>query len=75
MLPEFMNRYLTMLGRDNVSISKSESLGDGARERVLEKTAPLRAGDGVDDVVNVGLHEFALAKQAGLRVSPEESKR
>ena len=60
---------------DNASLSKSEK-EDGAftsdKEKALVRTP---SEDGGDAAGNVGLHEFALAKRAGLRVTREESRR
>ena len=60
---------------DSASLSKSEKedgapAGDDIKEKGLVQTASES-----EDGANVGLHEFALAKRAGLRVTREESRR
>ena len=60
---------------DNASLSQSEKEDGGFagdKEKALVHTP---SEDGSDAAVNVGLHEFALAKRAGLRVTREESRR
>ena len=69
-----------MSARDNASFSKSEEAGyPRVKEKASssEKAIPLadEAIDAGSERVNVGLHEFALAKQSGLRVTREENRR
>ncbi|KAI0706690.1 MFS general substrate transporter [Earliella scabrosa] len=62
---------------DSASIRKASEAGSIAvSEKRHPEKAPVRDDD--DDAsadANVGLHEFALAKQSGLRVTREENRR
>ena len=65
--------------RKSPSITKSEeagSFGAGQGEKVDVAPVPVsEKSDAGSERANVGLHEFALAKASGLRVTPEESRR
>ena len=68
-----------MSAHDSASLRKASEAGSitvSEKEKDPEK-APVRDGDDSDSSAdaNVGLHEFALAKQSGLRVTREENRR
>ena len=54
--------------------SDAGSLHDVDQERDPEKVLGSPTAESESEA-NVGLHEFDVAKQAGLRVTPEENRR
>ena len=67
-----------MSAHDSASLRKASEAGSiTVSEKRDPEKAPVRDDD--DDTssadANVGLHEFALAKQSGLRVTREENRR
>ena len=69
-----------MSAHDSASLRKASEAGSiTVSEKRDPEKAPVRDDDGSEDSTearaNVGLHEFALAKQSGLRVTREENRR
>ncbi|KAI0357268.1 MFS general substrate transporter [Trametes cingulata] len=64
-----------MSRQDRASLEKASEAGSyGDKGAGLEK-ADVHDGDSGSEEVNVGLHEFDIAKQTGLRVTREENRR
>ena len=61
------------------SLDKAESGSEAGSLRLKDKVGDAEKGSVHDTASseegNVGLHEFAIAKQSGLRVTPEQNRR
>ncbi|KAI0368206.1 MFS general substrate transporter [Pilatotrama ljubarskyi] len=63
-----------MSGQDRTSLEKASEAGS-LKDKIGELEKAAVHDDGTSEEANVGLHEFEVAKQSGLRVTAEQNRR